>query len=37
MCKKLPVDGLNWVDDLSIFTGDFIKNLMKKVILVTYL
>ena len=26
MCKKLPVDGLNWVDDLSIFTEDFIKN-----------
>ena len=26
MCKKLPVDGLKWVDDLSIFTEDFIKN-----------
>ena len=26
MCKKLPVDGFKWVDDLSIFTEDFIKN-----------
>ena len=26
MCKKLPVDGYKWVDDLSIFTEDFIKN-----------
>ena len=25
MCKKLPVDGFKWVDDLSIFTEDFIK------------
>ena len=26
MSKKLPVDGFKWVDDLSIFTGDFIQN-----------
>ena len=26
MCKKLPVDNLKWVDDLSILTEDFIKN-----------
>ena len=26
MCKKLPVGGFKWVDDLSIFTEDFIKN-----------
>ena len=26
MSKKLPVDGFKWVDDLSIFTEDFIKN-----------
>ena len=26
MCKKLPVDGFKWVDDLSIFTEDFINN-----------
>ena len=26
MCKKLPVDGFKWVDGLSIFTEDFIKN-----------
>ena len=26
MCKKLPVDDFEWVDDLSIFTEDFIKN-----------
>ena len=26
MCKKLPVDGFKWVDSLSIFTEDFIKN-----------
>ena len=26
MCKKLPVDDFKWMDDLSIFTGDFIKN-----------
>ena len=25
MCKKLPVDGFKLVDDLSIFTEDFIK------------
>ena len=27
MCKKLPVDGFKWVDNLSIFTEDFIKKL----------
>ena len=26
MCKKLPVGDYKWVDDLSIFTEDFIKN-----------
>ena len=26
MTKKLPVDRLKWVDDLSMFTEDFIKN-----------
>ena len=26
MCETLPVDGFKWVDDLSIFTEDFIKN-----------
>ena len=26
MCKKLPVGDLKWVDDLSIFTENFIKN-----------
>ena len=26
MSKKLPVGGFKWVDDLSTFTGDFIKN-----------
>ena len=26
MSKKLPVDSFKWIDDLSIFTEDFIKN-----------
>ena len=26
MFKKLPVDGFKWIDHLSIFTEDFIKN-----------
>ena len=26
LSKKLPVDGFKWVDDLSMFTEDFIKN-----------
>ena len=26
MCKKLPVIDFKWVDDLSIFTKDYIKN-----------
>ena len=26
MCKKLPVSDFKWVDDLSIFMEDFIKN-----------
>ena len=26
MSKKLPIDGFKWVDDLSMFTEDFIKN-----------
>ena len=30
ICKKLPVDGFKWVDDLSIFTEDFIKKYDEK-------
>ena len=26
MCEKLPVNGLKWVEDLSQFNEDFIKN-----------
>ena len=26
MSKKLPLDGFKWVDDLSVFTEDFIKS-----------
>ena len=26
MSKKLPVDNFKWVDDLSMFTEDFIKS-----------
>ena len=26
MCKKLPIGNFKWVEDLSIFTKDFIKN-----------
>ena len=26
MCKKLPVGNFKWVDDLSIFSEEFIKN-----------
>ena len=26
MSKKLPVDGFKWVDDLTMFTEDFIKS-----------
>ena len=26
MSKKFPVDGFKWVDDLSMFTEDFIKS-----------
>ena len=26
MSKKLPVDNFKWVDDLSLFTEDFIKS-----------
>ena len=26
MCKKLPVGRFKWIDNLSIFTADFIKN-----------
>ena len=26
MSKKLPVDGFEWLDDLSMFTEDFIKS-----------
>ena len=31
MSKKLPVDRFKWVGDLSMFTEDFIKVMMKKV------
>ena len=27
MSKKLPVDGFEWVDDLSMFAEDFYKKL----------
>ena len=30
ICKKLSVDGFRWVDDLSTFTEDFIKNYDEK-------
>ena len=30
MCKKLPVGDFKWVDDLSMFTKDFIKNYDEK-------
>ena len=26
MCKMVPVDNFKWIDDLPIFTEDFIKN-----------
>ena len=26
MCKKLPVDGFKWIDNLSTFNGNSIKN-----------
>ena len=32
MRKTLPVNGFKWVDDLSIFTEEFIKIMMKIVI-----
>ena len=34
MSKKMPVDRFKWVGDLSMFTEDFIKVMMKKMILV---
>ena len=37
MCKKLPVSDLKWVDDLSIFTEEFIKIMMKIAIKDTFL
>ena len=30
MCKKLPVGNFKWIDDLSVFTEDFIKNYDEK-------
>ena len=36
MSTKLPVDRFKWVDDLSTFTEDFIKIMMKKMMLVIY-
>ena len=30
MSKKLPVDRFKWVDDLSMFTEDFIKSYGKE-------
>ena len=32
MSQKLPVKGFRWVEDLSQFNEDFIKNMMKIVI-----
>ena len=32
MSQKLPVKGFRWVEDLSQFNEDFIKNMMKVVI-----
>ena len=32
MCKKLPVRDFKWLDNLSIFTEEFIKIMMKMVI-----
>ena len=26
MCKKLPVNGFKWINDISIFNENFIKN-----------
>ena len=26
MCKKLPVNGFKWINDLSVFNENFIKN-----------
>ena len=37
MCKKLPVSDLKRVDDLSIFTEEFIKIMMKIAIKDTFL
>ena len=37
MSKKLPADSFKWVDELSMFTEDFIKVMMKKVMWVIYL
>ena len=36
MSKKLPVDNFKWETNLTIFTEDFIKITMKKVILDIY-
>ena len=30
MSKKLPVDNFKWIDDLSMFTEDFIKSYDKE-------
>ena len=30
MCKKLPLGNFKWIDDLSVFTEDFIKNYDEK-------
>ena len=32
MSKKLPVRGFTWLDNLSLFTEEFIKIMMKMVI-----
>ena len=33
MSKKLPVDGFEWVEDLSTIDEDFIKKIMMKIVI----
>ena len=37
MCKKLPVSDFKWVDDLSIFTEEFIENYDEEIDIGYYL
>ena len=37
MSQKLPVDGFKWIEDLSQFTADFIKNYDEIVIKAIFL